>query len=84
MLLLIDTFGWLGSALLIIAYLLNSFNYLATQASWYQGMNLVGGALLIINTVFLGAYPSSVLNVVWVIIAGINMLQAGRKQVEAY
>lgn len=80
MVILIETFGWLGSALLILAYLLNSFNYLAAQSLWYQGMNLVGGALLIINTVFLGAYPSSVLNIVWVIIAGINMFQAGRQE----
>jgi hypothetical protein len=76
---LIETFGWLGSALLILAYLFNSFNYLATQSMWYQGMNLIGGALLIINTIFLGAYPSSVLNIVWVIIAGLNILQASRQ-----
>jgi hypothetical protein len=80
MVILIETFGWLGSALLILAYLLNSFNYLAAQSLWYQAMNFAGGAFLIINTIFLGAYPSSVLNIVWVIIAGINMLQATRKE----
>jgi hypothetical protein len=79
---LIETFGWLGSALLILAYLLNSFNYLAAQSLWYQAMNFAGGALLIINTIFLGAYPSSALNIVWVIIAGINMLQASRQEKE--
>ncbi|MGH1438123.1 MAG: CBU_0592 family membrane protein [Lewinella sp.] len=77
---LIETFGWLGSALLILAYLLNSFNYLAAQSLWYQAMNFAGGGLLIINTIFLGAYPSSALNIVWVIIAGVNMLQASRKE----
>lgn len=79
---LIETFGWLGSVLLILAYVLNSFNYLAANSLLYQGMNFTGGALLIINTIFLGAYPSSVLNIVWVIIAGINMIQANRRALQ--
>lgn len=82
MALLIDALGWIGSVLLILAYLLNSFNYLKASSTLYQGMNFVGGGMLIVNTLCLGAYPSSVLNIVWVIIAGLNMLQAKRQELQ--
>ena len=60
----IDFMGWVGSISLILAYLLNSINWLKSQSFVYQLMNLLGGGFLIINTLYYGAYPSSFLNVV--------------------
>jgi len=66
--LLINILGWLGSALLIIAYYRNSKNLLSAQSQMYQGLNIVGSIFLIINTVYYGAYPSSAVNIIWVVI----------------
>jgi hypothetical protein len=45
--------------------------------SWlYQGMNFIAGIFLIINTIYLRAYPSAGLNIAWV---GIAFLTLGRK-----
>ncbi len=61
----IDSLGWLGSLLLITAYWLNSRNKINAQSSFYQTLNIFGSALLMANTVYYGAYPSSSVNVIW-------------------
>ena len=63
-----DSLGWIGSILLIIGYWLNSKGKLNAQSLNYQLLNLIGSILLIVNTVHYGAYPSSALNVIWVVI----------------
>jgi hypothetical protein len=67
--LLIDILGWIGSVEVIAAYGLNSFQKLKSDSAWFQLLNLTGGIFLIINTVYYGAYPSTFINVVWVLIA---------------
>lgn len=69
----IDALGWIGSLLLIIAYYQNSRNKINAQSTIYQLLNAAGSILLIINTLYYGAYPSSVVNLVWVFI-GIHYL----------
>lgn len=67
--LIVNLVGWLGSAAVIIAYGLVSTNRLRGDAVAYQLLNLVGGACLVINTIYWGAYPSTVVNLVWIGIA---------------
>ncbi|MEZ5042729.1 MAG: hypothetical protein R2828_22740 [Saprospiraceae bacterium] len=67
--LFIEIIGWLGSILLIGAFLLNSMNKLDTQSLQYQLMNLLGGVMLIMNSFYYGALPSSFLNLIWSAIA---------------
>lgn len=66
---LIDPLGWLGSLILVSAYFMVSYDRLPASSLWYQWMNLIGSILLLINTAFYGAFPSSFVNVVWGIIA---------------
>ncbi len=66
---IIDILGWIGALLVTIAFFLVSTRRAAGDSLRYQLLNLAGGVLLIINTVFYGAYPSSVVNLVWVGIA---------------
>ncbi len=68
MLLFVNIIGWLGSILLIAAYYLNSKNHLNAQSFIYQFLNVVGSLFLIINTIYFGAYPSAVVNIIWVFI----------------
>ena len=66
---LVDIVGWLGVATLLIAYALVSTKRIEGDSVIYQVLNLVGAALLIVNSFYYGAFPSVGVNVVWVGIA---------------
>ncbi len=66
---LISTLGWVGSLLVIGAYGLNSYQKIKSDSLPFQLMNLAGGILLIINSVYKEAYPFTFINTVWVLIA---------------
>ena len=71
--------GWLGSAALITAFVLNSAGRITAQTLLYQGLNVFGGIALIVNTYYYGAYPSTVVNVVWLFIAGYYLYKMQQK-----
>lgn len=75
MALLIDVLGWIASVLIVGAYFLNIRGRWSAQSKWYIICNLVGGAFFIVNTAYHGAYPSALVNVVWVIIAVFSLLK---------
>ncbi len=66
---LIETMGWIGSILIVGAYAANIYGRLKAEDSAYIWMNLVGGVFFIVNTIYHHAYPSALVNVVWVLIA---------------
>jgi hypothetical protein len=76
---LIDILGWVGSAEVIAAYGLNSYQKLNSNSNVFQFLNLTGAVFLIANTVYYGAFPSAVINIVWVIIAAIALIRNWRK-----
>ena len=65
----VETIGWIASILIVGAFAMNSFGKTDSTSKIYQLANLTGGIFFIINTVYHKAYPSAVVNVVWVIIA---------------
>ena len=65
----IDILGWMGAAAVVVAYALVSTRRVSGDSTGYQLLNLVGSIFLIINTVHYGAYPSTLVNVVWLGIA---------------
>lgn len=67
--LLSDIAGWIGAALLLGAYALVSTRKLDGDSVAYQLLNLLGSALMIVNSFYYGAYPSVGVNVVWIGIA---------------
>lgn len=79
--LLIDILGWLGAAVLLVAYALVSSRRVEGDAAGYQYMNLGGSVLLMVNAAFYGAYPSAFVNVVWLGIAVFTLTRALRKPV---
>jgi hypothetical protein len=74
--LIINIIGWLGSAAVIVAYVLVSTKRLQGDSVAYQLLNLIGGAFLVINTIFFGAYPSTFVNLVWIGIAIFAIVRA--------
>ena len=66
---LIDILGWIGAIALLVAYALISAKKVEGDSTGYQLLNLVGSILLILNTLYYGAYPSSFLNLFWIAVA---------------
>lgn len=66
---IVDIIGWIGAVLIVGAYALNIQGKLHSDSLPYILANLIGGICFIINTLYLKAYPSAAVNIIWVIIA---------------
>jgi uncharacterized membrane protein len=64
-----DAIGWIGATLLLVAYAMISSKKLEADATAYQLLNIIGSVLLVANTIFYRAYPSSFVNLIWAGIA---------------
>jgi hypothetical protein len=62
----VEIVGWVGALLILIAYGLLSSGRRTGRSRLYQGMNVVGAAGFVINSGLNHAFPSAVLNVVWI------------------
>ena len=74
--LLIDIPGWTGSILYLLAYALVSMKKTEGDSVLYQGTNIFAGIMLVIYTLYLGAYATTGLNAIWV---AIGLFTLGRK-----
>jgi hypothetical protein len=61
--------GWLGMALLILAYFLLSTKKLKFNSIIYNILNILGGLGLIVTTIVTKSWPVVTLNVFWIGIA---------------
>jgi hypothetical protein len=64
----INVLGWIGAAALLAAYWLVSTQKTTGNSTTYQGMNLLGAALVLVNSLYYGAYPSVGVNAAWIAI----------------
>ena len=77
---IVNIAGWVGMALLLGAYALVTAGRLPGTGLTFQLMNLVGGALLMVNSAWYGAWPSAVLNLVLVVIGTIGLARWGLRR----
>jgi hypothetical protein len=80
---LIEVIGWLGAAVLLVAYGLVSYGWVGSRSLTYQALNIVGGLLLAINSGWHRAWPSVALNVIWTGIGVGSLVVAPRLRQEA-
>ena len=66
---LIEIVGWLGAAILIVAYGLVSYGSVDGRSRVYQALNTLAGLLLAVNTVWHRAWPAAAVNIIWTGIA---------------
>ncbi|HZT03943.1 MAG TPA: hypothetical protein VFA39_16950 [Steroidobacteraceae bacterium] len=66
---LLEVAGWLGAALLLLAYALVSYGRVGGRSVLYQTLNIAASILLGANTAWHHAWPSAFVNVVWIVIA---------------
>ena len=76
---LIECLGWIASILIVGSYALNITGKLEAKSKTYVIANMVGGLFFVVNTYYHQAYPSMLVNIVWVIIA-IVMIIKKKKQ----
>ncbi len=70
---LINILGWTGSILYLLAYALVSAKKTEGDSLFYQGLNIVAGIMVVIYALYLGAYATTSLNAVWVLIGFITL-----------
>lgn len=75
---LIDIIGWAGSVAVVLAYALLSMDKLTSRSLLYQWLNIAGSICLIINTAAHYAYPSTFVNIIWLIIAALAIVKIFR------
>ena len=64
--LLMEIVGWIGAVLILVGYGLLTAGKVTAKSVSYQAMNVVGALGFIGNGVWNGAWPSAVLNIIWV------------------
>lgn len=73
-----DLLGWVGGASGALAHVLVSTRRIVPDAFPFQGLNIVGAALLSVASLHGGALPSSCVNLVWILF-GIRSLAGQRR-----
>jgi hypothetical protein len=68
MIIAVNALGWIGAAALLTAYWLVSTRRTKGDSVTYQALNLLGAVLVLVNSLYYGAYPSVGVNAVWVAI----------------
>ena len=75
--------GWIGGALILAGYFLLSAGKVTAKSPSYQWLNVVGAAGFIANSGWNGAWPSAVLNVIWVGIGVVALVRIFSKRERA-
>ena len=80
---LMEVVGWIGGALILAGYFLLTAGKLDARSPAYQWLNVVGAAGFIANSGWNGAWPSAVLNVIWVGIGVVALIRIFAKRGKA-
>jgi len=78
MVLFVEIAGWVGSGLILLAYLLVSTERVSSRSLAFHAINLAGAAGLGVNALYHGAIPPTALEVAWAAIAGYGVWKAVR------
>lgn len=72
---LMEVVGWIGAILILGGYAMLSAGKVTAKSVSYQAMNVVGAAGFIANSSWNGAWPSAILNVIWVGIGVVALIR---------
>jgi hypothetical protein len=71
----IEIIGWVGAALILLAYILLSLGRVDGRSRAYQLINVLGSAGVLVNSGYNRALPSAALNVVWLAMGAYVLIQ---------
>ena len=83
MTLVVNVLGWVGVVALLSAYWLVSTQKAMGDSSTYQGLNLLGAILVLVNSSYYGAYPSVGVNAAWIAIGVYTLADASPNDTRA-
>jgi len=66
---LVDIIGWTGALFVLYGYLMVSINKVKGDSLHFQSVNIIGALGLSVNTYYNHAYPSTIVNIIWIGIA---------------
>lgn len=72
---LVEAIGWYGTAAIVGAYVLVSFDVIDSTDAWYQGLNLTGAIGIVAVSWTKRAMQPAVLNVIWSAVALVALLR---------
>ena len=72
---LAEIIGWVGTALVILAYVFVSFNIVSVNSVAYQLMNLFGAIGVITISLFKRVYQPVAIQIVWITVASAALLR---------
>ena len=75
----VEVVGWAGALLILLGYIMVTTGRLTGRSPAFQWMNLLGAAGFIVNGWWHGALPSTVLNVIWLLIAAVALCRLWSK-----
>jgi len=76
---LLESLGWLGFGIIVVAYGLSSASIIKNDTVLYQVLNLVGALFLSIISFYRHALQPAVLNVVWFFVALSSLIMILKK-----
>lgn len=74
----IETAGWIGSGLVLGAYLLTSLGRIGSRSAAFQWMNFIGALGLVANALWHSAWPLVALDLAWAVIGIAALIQIAR------
>lgn len=76
----LNLLGWVGGGLVAAAYVMVSTQRIAPDAALFQGLNMVGAALLCVACFNSGALPSACMNIAWILFGVHSLAMASRRR----
>ena len=71
----LDTLGWIGVFLILVAYIGNILGYLSPSTISYLLLNILGSIGILIEAWHKKDLPASALNIIWALIALIQLVK---------
>lgn len=71
-----NTFGWIGVALILLAFILTTFHIIDPSNIWYGVLNAIGALGIIVSSSMKKDFQPVVLNVVWLVVAVVGIIIA--------
>ncbi len=65
----IEIFGWVGTAMILLAYILSNFGVLNSASLVYQVLNIVGAFAIVYHSFIKRDFQPMVLNIIWALVA---------------
>ncbi|WP_444850684.1 CBU_0592 family membrane protein [Pontibacter ummariensis] len=72
---ILEGIGWVGAVFALLAFSLNSLNFISSQSFQYLGMQIFGCSLMALYAASKKAHASWVLNAIFLLIAVIALVR---------